>query len=102
MRFCIFCRLLFWVVSWKFNLHLDIFHNEKCVLFLPPFQVFIKDIHIILSGRIQALLPRFGKKSLKLMGYFGTFGFGPPFGAMGPLFGPFFSEILDPPPNFTN
>jgi len=52
-------------------------------------QVFNKDIHIILSGRIQPPLPLFGEKSLKLMGYFGKFG-------------PLFSEILDLPLNFTN
>jgi hypothetical protein len=33
--------------------------------------------------------PLFGEKSLKLMGYFGKFV-------------PLFSEILDPPLNFTN
>lgn len=79
MRFCIFYRLLFWVVvSWKFILHLDSFHNAKYVFFiLPPF-TFSTKIYNTIRADPEGTPSPFGEKCLKLTGIFRKFGFGSP------------------------
>jgi hypothetical protein len=67
MRFCIFYRLLFWVVvSWKFILHLDSFHNAKYVFFiLPPFKFSTKIYNTIRADPLP-----FWRKMFKIDGDF--------------------------------
>lgn len=100
MRFCIFCRLLFWVVSWKFNLHLDIFHNAKCVLFFTTFSSFHQRYTYNTIRADPGPPPPFWQTIFKIDGVFWNIWVWTPFWSHGPSIWPLLFRNSGSTPEF--